>query len=265
MGSMIIVPVSGGWDSAITWLFVTGYLKDGCNQQWADPDAIAVFTDPGHEDPKTYHVLDTLDAMTNRPIIRLKGPTWEEALDAHSWFLPYHRARWCTRIFKIHPFEAFCNDKGPITSYIGLRADEQTRTGYLGDKGTQIQPSYPLQQMGITFADRERLAHEIGLPPPGLWSCFNCPFKQHYLWVVLVEQYPEQAEWCAWAEEEKERRGAGEYGWCPGFKIRELINNPQLRSNISKRYWAKHDHSSQLSLWDEDDEELTPCLMCQVK
>lgn len=258
-----VVPVSGGWDSAIVWLYTTGYIRDGHSQHWYDPNAVAVFTDPGREDPKTYYVLDTLDTMTGRAIVRLRGPTWEEALDRFGFYLPWYRARWCTRLFKIEPFQAWTGDR-EVVSRIGLRADESERVGYLGDNGRRITPVYPLREMEITRADRERIAKKVGLPQSGLWSCDCCPFKNHYLWVLLVEQYPERAEWCAWVEEEKERRGAGNYGWVPSFKIRELINNPVLRAHIRKQWWATHTSEAQLSFWDEE-EEIAPCLMCQVK
>lgn len=260
----VIVPVSGGWDSAVLWLIVAGQVcVDGISRRWQNPDAVAVFTDPGREDPRTYAMLDTLDAMTGRPIVRLKGPTWEEALEANSWFLPFHRARWCTLTFKIKPFQAWVGAE-PVISYIGLRADEPERVGYLGDKGSNITPVYPLRELGITYDDRERIARSQGLPESGLWSCDCCPFKNHYLWVKLVEEYPERAAWCAWVEEEKERRGAGGYGWMRGYKIRELMESPGLRSEIRRRYWARHDHPDQGSLWADDQEE-QPCLMCQVK
>jgi len=258
----VIVPVSGGWDSAITWLFVAGYIRDGLIS-FADNEAVAVFTDPGREHPLTYAMLDTLDALTERPIIRLYGPTWEEALEAHAWFLPYWRARWCTPMFKIKPFQAWIGGE-EVVSYVGLRADEEERVGYLGDRGNNITPRYPLREMGICFEDRERIAREIGLPPSGPWSCDCCPFKNHILWVDLIEQFPERAEWCAWVEEEKERRGAGGYGWMRGYKIRELINSPHLRSSIRQRWWARHDHENQSSFID-DEYEATACLMCQIK
>lgn len=259
---MIIVPVSGGWDSAITWLIVAGIIPD-C-RHFADSDAMAVFTDPGREDPKTYAVLDTLDAMTKRPIIRLHGPSWEQALEANAWFLPYHHARWCTPTFKIKPFQAWVGSAA-VTSYIGLRADEPERVGYLGDKGTNITPRYILREIGITFNDRQNIGRRLGLPDSGLWSCDCCPFKNHYLWVRLIEEYPASAEWCAWVEEEKERRGGGEYGWMRGYKIRDLINNPLLRAEIRTRYWSRHDHQDQLALWNDGDPENQPCLMCQVR
>lgn len=260
---MIIVPVSGGWDSAITWLTVTGHVKDGCNP-FRDDDAVAVFTDPGREHPLTYAMLDTLDAMTGRPIVRVSGPTWEEALEAHSWFLPWWRARWCTPTFKIKPFQAWVGDQ-VVTSYIGLRADEQKRTGYLGDDGNSITPRYPLREMGVTFDDRERMGCELGLPPSGPWSCDCCPLRPHILWIKLVEEFPPSAEWCAWVEEEKERHGGSSYGWCRGFKIRQLIDNPQLRSDIRRHWYARNGSSNQLPLWDDLEEEERTCLMCQVK
>lgn len=262
---MQLASLSGGWDSSVLWLFLTGYLKDGHSQRWILPDAQAAFVDPGREHPSTYAMLDTLDAMTDRPIHRLHGPTWEEALEAHSYFLPWHRARWCTPTFKIWPFEAFVKDLSSVISYIGLRADEEHRKGYLGQKSTNITPAYPLREMGITFADREYLAGRAGLPKPAPWSCDCCPLKPHILWVELVEQFPDRAEWAAQVEEEKERRGGSGFGWMRKHKIRDLINNPQTRSDIRRNWYARNIPASQLSLWDDLDDDQTPCIMCRVK
>ena len=257
---MNIASLSGGLDSSIMWLFLTGYLKGAPRTE----NIMGVFTDPGREDDRTYQMLDTIEAMGGRPIVRIQGPTWEQALEAHSWFLPYRRARWCTPTFKIRPLEAFIQNE-TVSSYIGLRADEQERTGYLGDKGTNITPRYILREMGITRADIESEARRIGLPPAGQWSCDCCPFKNMILWVELIEQYPERAEWCAWVEEEKERRGAGSYGWIKGYKIRQLIDNHITRAEIRSRWNAKHSTNEQLSLFDDDIEDNSPCLMCRVK
>ena len=257
--SAVVVPVSGGWDSALTWLFVSGYLRDGLSS-WYDPDAVAVFVDPGREHPNNYRVLDFLDRVTGKPVVRLRGPTWEQALDAYGWFLPSPRARWCTRVFKIRPFESWVGQRS-VRSCVGLRADEPLRVGYLGDR---VEAVYPLREMGITYSDREWLAGRVGLPDSGLWSCDCCPFKPHFLWVRLIEEYPQSAEWAAWVEEEKERRGAGGFGWLRGYRVRDLIDNPALRAGIRRRWWARHDSASQLSFWDGDDVDM-PCLVCQVK
>lgn len=254
-----IACLSGGLDSSIMYLYLTGYIKGGPKVK----DITSIFTDPGKEDPHTYKILDTLEKMTNTTIHRLHGPTWEQALEANAWFLPFHKARWCTPTFKIRPFQAFVKDT-QVTSYIGLRADEPERKGYLGDKGSTIAPRYILREMGITRSDVEQLAQQISLPPTGRWSCGCCPFKTHYLQTIMIEEYPEMAQWMAWVEKEKRRRGGSSYTWIRGYTMQELIDNPILRQNIRRRYWARHHSKLQLPLFD-NTEELTPCLMCQVK
>jgi hypothetical protein len=254
-----IAALSGGLDSSVMYLYLTGYLCGGVRA-----DVRGVFTDPGKEDPRTYAMLDVLEKMSGREIVRVRGPSWEAALEANAWFLPYHRARWCTREFKIKPFEAYIADR-EIVSHVGLRADEPERVGYLGDRGANIEPRYPLREMQMTRADVEREARRVGLPPTGEWSCGCCPFKPHFLQVQMVEQFPEMAEWMAWVEAEKEKRGAGGYTWVRGYTMRQLIDDATVREGIKRRWWAKHNSDAQLSLWDEADEDETPCLMCRVK
>ena len=256
-----IACLSGGLDSSIMYLYLTGYLKGGPT---INAPIQAVFTDPGKEHPNTYAMLDTLERITQTEIVRLKGPTWDVALEAHGYFLPFHRARWCTYLFKIQPFQAYVGQI-PTISYIGLRADEPQRKGYLGDKGTAITPAYILRQMGITQADIIRLAQQADLPPPAPWSCSCCPFKPHFLQVQMIEELPQAAEWMAWVEAEKTQRGRSGYTWIRGYTMRELIDNPELRVRIKRRWWATRHHHDQTQLWDTTDEEITPCLMCQVK
>ncbi len=255
-----IACLSGGLDSSIMALILTGFIPGG---PLVDGQVEFAFTDPRKEHPNTYLMLDTLEKILGSKIVRLHGPTWEDALEANAWFLPYHRARWCPRVFKIRPFEAYVgSDK--VTSYIGLRADEPERKGYLGDSGTNITPRYILREMGITRDDIEQEARRIGLPPTGKWSCSCCPFKPIMLQLEMIEQFPDAAEWMAWVEAEKERRGAGGYTWNRTYPMRELIDNPTTRRAIRRRYWATHNHDSQLSMWDEEVLE-GPCLMCRVK
>lgn len=227
-------------------------------------DVVGVFTDPGKEDPKTYRMINVLEEMSGTQIKRIRGPTWEQALEAPAWFLPFHKARWCTRVFKIRPFEAFVGDR-TVTSYVGLRADELERKGYLGDKGTRITPRYILREMGLTRSDVEFEAKRIGLPPTGQWSCGCCPFKTHYLQTVMIETQPEMAEWMAWVEAEKVRRGAGGYTWIRGYRMRELIDSVVLRAAIKERWWKRHHSDAQMVLFDGVEAEETPCLMCRVK
>ena len=257
---MEVASLSGGLDSSVMYLFLTGYLRGGPKAG----DIKGVFADPGKEDPRTYHMLEVLEAMTNKDIAKVRGPTWEEGLEANAWFLPWYRARWCTRVFKIRPFEAFIGQKH-VVSHIGLRADEPERTGYLGGRGSNITPRYILREMGMTRADVEREAKRAGLPETGEWSCGCCPFKNIYLQVKMIETQPEMAEWMAWVENEKQERGAGGYTWIKGYTMRELIDNPSTRAAIRTRYWRRHHAKEQLPLWPSPAPEEAACLMCQVK
>jgi len=243
------------------WLYLKGYLKGGPK---IDTPLEAAFADPGMEHPNTYAMLETLEAMTDTKIAQLRGPTWDEALEINAYFLPFHKARWCTYLFKIQPFEAYTTES-QVTSYIGLRADEPERTGYLGDKGTNITPAYILRQMGMTRTDIEDAAQRASLPPPGLWSCACCPFKTHFLQLLMIEQQPKAAEWMAQIEETKRTRGAGDHTWIRGYTMRELIDNAQTRAAIKARWWSKNHSIDQIALWDDLEAEETPCLMCRVK
>lgn len=254
-----VASLSGGLDSSVMWLFLTGHLPgykvDGVE---------GVFTDPGKEDPRTYDVLDALEQVGGVGIQRVRGPSWDEALEKKNFFLPFYKSRWCTFEFKIEPFVDHLNGD-QVTSYIGLRADEPERRGYLGGDGDNITPRYPLRELGITRADVERIAVEVGLPEPGKWSCSCCPFRPHVMWVETVERMPDVAGWCASVEEEKKRRGGSSFGWMRYYSIRELIDSPTLRSQIRRRYWARNAHQAQGRFdWDLELGD-SPCVMCQVK
>ena len=80
----------------------------------------------------------------------------------------------------------------------------------------------------------------------------------------MIERQPDIAEWMAWVEEEKQKRGAGGYTWIRGYKMRDLIDNAVLRADIRRRWWGKNQSEDQLSFLD-DEPELSPCLMCRVK
>jgi len=244
------------------WLYLKGYFRGA--PKIDAPLLEAAFADPGIEHPNTYAMLDTLEAMTDTKIARLRGPTWNEALEAHSYFLPFHKARWCTYLFKIQPFEAYVSGS-QVTSYIGLRADEPERRGYLGDTGTDITPAYILRQMGMTLSDIKSEARRASLPPTGPWSCACCPFKTHFLQVLMVEQQKWVAEWMAQVEEIKRARGGSDYTWVRGYTMRELIDNAQTRAAIKARWWSKNHSTDQLNLWNDLEPEETPCLMCRVK
>ena len=78
--------------------------------------------------------------------------------------LPAHKARYCTRLAKIFPMEAWLHTS-PAYVYYGIRADER-RVGYQSMTGGNITPVYPLQEEGYTLPMVWSLLQEMDLLPP---------------------------------------------------------------------------------------------------
>ena len=106
-----------------------------------------VFCDTECELPETYEYLERLEAFLGKKITRLsaldllnlnpakqhnRNPFDIWLKEMYSGFLPSPRMRWCTRVLKIQPFEAYVGDDHAY-SYIGIRGDED-RDGYIAKK-----------------------------------------------------------------------------------------------------------------------------------
>ena len=139
-----ILGLSGGKDSAALAI----YLKD----QGRDDRIEYFFCDTGAELREVYDYLDRLEDYLAKPIERLSsGRDFDHHLKRFNGFLPAPHARWCTRVMKLEPLEAFVGDD-PCVSYIGIRADEQ-RQGYISHK-PNIKAAYPFIDDGIVAHGR---------------------------------------------------------------------------------------------------------------
>ena len=140
-----VVSVSGGKDSAALAL----YLFD----KHPEVRVEYVFCDTGCELPETYQYLGRLEAILGQPIIYLnaldligvakrpgRNPFDIWLNEVYGGFLPSPRARWCTRVLKIKPFEHYIGEDKAF-SYIGIRGDED-REGY--------KPKKPARHLGAT-------------------------------------------------------------------------------------------------------------------
>jgi 3'-phosphoadenosine 5'-phosphosulfate sulfotransferase (PAPS reductase)/FAD synthetase len=141
-----IVSLSGGKDSTALAI----YLRDRIS------DLEYVFCDTGEELPETYEYLDRLETVLGRKIERLNPERpFRHYLEIYRGVLPDARTRWCTRKLKIEPFERFVGED-PVYSYVGIRADEPHRKGYISTK-PNITAKYPFIEDGITKADVMRI------------------------------------------------------------------------------------------------------------
>ena len=262
-----IVPVSGGKDSAAMCVLLHKRL----------PEAEYVFCDTGSELKETYAYLDKIEAKLGIKIVRLgSGKTFEQWLEYHKNYLPSKRARWCTPRMKIKPFEKYCG-KGPVVSYIGIRADEASRKGYFNGKKTNIKVEYPFIDEGIDLEGVKRLLSDSGLGMPEYYrwrsrsGCYFCFFQRRVEWMNLHDEHPDLFD-KALALEDKGgyNKDGKKFTWVRGVSLRELLAK---KDKIQARYArkvakeaAKKKQMSILDLRDKilDEESSDRCNTCHI-
>lgn len=211
-----IVSLSGGKDSTALAI----YLRDRI------PDLEHVFCDTGEELPETYAYLDRLEVFLGRSIRKLKAKqSFEDMLKARGGFLPSAQVRWCTEHLKIKPFEEEIGDS-ICHNYIGIRADELHRKGYISTKPNII-AHYPFIENGIKKEDVVRILEESGLGLPEFYEwrsrsgCYFCFFQQRIEWVGLLRNHEDLFNRAEGFEREDPHTGE-RYTWSSRESLNEL-------------------------------------------
>lgn len=212
------------------------------------PDLEYIFCDTEKELPETYEYLDRIESVLGIKIERIGVERdFDFWLAVYGGLLPNHRGRWCTKMLKIKPIEKYLGADNALM-YVGLRADEQTREGYLmPDKG-KIQPVYPFKDRGLVKADIINILNDCGLGLPSYYEwrsrsgCFFCFFQRKYEWAMLAVNHP-----ALFAEAQMYERDG--FHWRKGEPLETIYN---FRHQII----AEHQN-------EEESDEL-PCLICQL-
>jgi hypothetical protein len=231
-----ILSLSGGKDS--TALAV--YLRDRI------PQLEYVFCDTEKELPETYEYLEQLEVYLGKPIVYLKhdGRGFDELLQIRRGFLPSPQVRWCTEYLKIKPFERHIGEDLAYT-YIGIRADEPQRKGYISTK-PNIKPCYPFVEDGIRKEDVVLILEESGLGLPAYYrwrsrsGCYFCFFQRRVEWVGLLENHPDLFK-LAMSYEKRDDETGEDYTWSSSESLKSLAE-PERIAEI------KVEHSRYLEL-----------------
>jgi 3'-phosphoadenosine 5'-phosphosulfate sulfotransferase (PAPS reductase)/FAD synthetase len=262
-----ILSLSGGKDSTALAI----YMRDRV------PEMEYVFCDTGEELPETYEYLDKLEAYLGKTIVRLNPERpFGHYLKIYRGVLPDARTRWCTRKLKIEPFERFVGDS-PCYNYIGIRADEQHRKGYISTK-PNITAQYPFIDGCVTRDDVFRILEDSGLGMPAYYDwrsrsgCYFCFFQQRVEWVGLLENHPDLFEMAVEYETAKENDKTGErYTWSKRESLEELMQ-PERVAQIRDEHQirqaalvnkARPNRTLTEVLLDELDGE-QGCLICHL-
>lgn len=251
-----LLGLSGGKDSSALAI----YLRDKV------PEMEYFFADTGAELPETLEFIDLLEDYLGKPIVRLNaGRDFDYYLKLHNNYLPSPRQRWCTINLKLTPFENFVGNDEAI-SYIAIRADEPSRSGYISTK-KNIKTRFPFKEDGLNKEDVTQIleASGLGMPKYYQWrsrsGCYFCFFQRQEEWLGLLKHHPDlfrQAQ-----EYEKSDDPSGKtFTWNQAGKLEEVIErarNASARKTIEKPRAKLMERFS-----SNDDEDDDACLICTL-
>ena len=260
-----ILSLSGGKDSTALAIYMRGRV----------PEMEYVFCDTGEELPDTRQYLDKLEAFLGKRIVRLNPDRpFRHYLEVYRGVLPDPRTRWCTKMLKIRPFERFVGN-GAVASYVGIRADEAHRKGYISTK-PNITPRYPFVERNIRKSDVMRILDESGLGLPSYYrwrsrsGCYFCFFQQRREWVGLLETH-EKLFWQAAAFEKVDPTSGERFTWVQGESLQEL-SRPERITKIKEEYDRRLAESAGdaekdaplMQVFEHDHGSGQSCLVCHL-
>jgi hypothetical protein len=177
-------------------------------------------------------------------------------------------------MLKLYPFEAYVGET-PVSLYVGIRADEPHRTGYISTK-PNIKPRFPFVEDGITHRDVLRLLNEsgLGLPEYYKWrsrsGCYFCFFQQRREWIGLLERHPD-LYWRAARFEKDDPISGNRFTWIENESLQELAVNPeriaQIKADYEKRQRDNACNQGDKTLMDvfsEESADRDGCLICHL-
>lgn len=260
-----IIALSGGKDSSALAVYMQGKI----------PDVEYVFCDTEKELDETYEYLIRLESYLGKKIKYLKysnGYGFDEILKIKNGYLPSPSSRWCTEYLKLKPYEQYIgNDKA--ISYVGIRADEAHRKGYLSTR-SNITSVFPFIENNIRQEDVIRILDEAGLGVPKYYEwrsrsgCYFCFFQQKREWVGLLENHPDLYKKAMGYEKCNPITGE-RYTWTQGESLAELAQ-PERIKEIKKSYAKRINQTHAKSSVFLKDNLLDPsqldemCIICQL-
>ena len=235
---MQYVAVSGGADSVAMALLM--------HERGEEFELL--FSDSGAELPEVFWLIPRLAGYLGKTLNVTAGSTFFEYLIMHDYSLPTQSSRWCTRVLKSVPQDAWLAKAGNAENVcIGIRADEPRRLKHWPTQGWEIR--HPLNEVGMGKLDVLALCEKHGmLNPVYQWrtntSCFCCPFQRASDWRGLLRHHPTLFKVAEEWEEQSVARGRQTWR-----ERQRLIEIRQARDD-------------QVSMFDDPDDE--PCLICSL-
>lgn len=159
---------------------------------------VYAITPTGNELPEMYAHWRKISGLLGKPLTplvannKLFAPHTLESLIRDQRALPNHRARWCTRLLKLVPYYEWLATQTPCVSYVGLRADEESRTGMIFPDADGVTMRFPMQEWGWGIQDVLDYLAEKGVTVPDRTDCAVCFWQKLGEWYLLWLNHPKE-------------------------------------------------------------------------
>lgn len=168
-----IVALSGGKDSTAMALRLA---------EIEPRDYVYVCTPTGNEPDELFAHWRHLGEILGKPILPIMRDTLH-GLIRKQRRLPNHKQRWCTRMLKLEPYYQWLAEQTPCVSYVGLRADEESRPGMIFPDADGVTMDFPMRRWGWALADVQAYLATKNVSIPRRTDCKDC------FWQTLGELY----------------------------------------------------------------------------
>jgi 3'-phosphoadenosine 5'-phosphosulfate sulfotransferase (PAPS reductase)/FAD synthetase len=174
-----VVALSGGKDSTAMALLLADYEPR---------DYTYICTPTGNEPDAMFEHWRKLGQLLGKPILPLVRPGGLKGSIREQKMIPNFRARFCTRILKIEPYRAWLALNAPLTSYVGLRADEEGRAGGAFSDIPGVTMRFPLREWGMTVADVYATLDKYNVTIPRRTDCRWCYHQRIGEWYLFWKE-----------------------------------------------------------------------------
>lgn len=179
-----VVALSGGKDSTALALRLA---------EVEPRNYVYVITPTGNELPEMFAHWRHLGELLGTPLTPiLNGRKSLQGLIRQWKALPNHRARWCTRELKLEPYYSWLAEQTPCVSYVGLRADEESRPGMIFPDADGIQMRFPMREWGWKLDDVMSYLRSKNVNVPERTDCAMCFWQRLGEWYQLWSENPDE-------------------------------------------------------------------------
>ena len=228
------------------------------------------FCDTGAELPETYEYLSELEVYLGKKIARLSSErNFDHWLKVYRGTLPSPSMRWCTKVLKIEPLEKWIGADRAI-SYVGIRADEASRKGYMSTKKNMMSV-FPFIDDGLELRDIEGILDESGLGKPSYYNwrsrsgCYFCFYQRKAEWIGLHDNHPELfAKSIAYESKRDYKDTASKvaYTWSQGESLEQLLGR---RDHLKATVVKPESSDILLDILDAEDDGESFCAACHLQ